>query len=164
MFSWRTCFHEISHALVARALGVAVVHANVNRDDSGATRLDWQFDGQFDWHVPLVITLAGTIGERLLAGGGEFHDHEIVRARSWIEAIHDLAPGSLQCVVGREPEFKSAVQRAEKLLRAQLSVVRQLARILEREGRVSGERIGEIASSRDPRGLRARLNLQLGCA
>ena len=161
MFDFRACIHEVSHAAVARALGVAVVHAIVNPDGSGATKLDWRFnDRDFDWHIPLCITLAGAAGERLFVGPAEYHDHELKRARSWVEAIRFLPPDSLRCVVQNEPEFVAATCRAGKLLRAESGLIVQLARRLEQSGFLGGDAIEAVASSRDPRVLRDRLNLR----
>ena len=161
MFSWRTCVHETSHALCARALGVAVTHAIVNPDGSGATKLDWRFDdGDLEWRTPLCITLAGVVGERLLVGPADYDNHEIVRARGWIEGIRGMAAGSLYCVAEHQPEFITAVARADRLLRRESSVVTQLARRLEQSGFMTGAQIERISASRDPSVLRDRLNLR----
>lgn len=159
MFSWRTSVHEVGHAVAARSLGVAVRSVRVERDGSGACSLNWRTDTH-TWERALDITLSGTICERLFVGPAEYHDHELKRARSWVEAIRDLAPDSLRCVVQNEPEFVAAIARAEKLLRAESSVIVQLARRLEGSGFMSGDEIESIAASRDPRVLRDRLNLR----
>ena len=157
----RVCVHEVSHAIAARSVGQRVRFAKVFGDGSGACAIAWTMGDSFDWRDALLVTVSGVIGERVMMGSAEFDRHELTRARNWIEAIRQMTPGTLQCIVEQAPEFIEATRKADQLLREHRGVVLQLSRKLEREHVLTGSEIEELATSRSPAVLRARIALEM---
>ena len=157
--SWRVCVHEIGHALAVRSAGHKVMSAHAFPGDEGTCR--WSPEAPLDFRDALMITCAGVAAERVALGVGEFDVAEKLTARSWIESIRGISRGTLKGALDELPEFIHATTKATRLLRGQRGLLEQIARQLGRNESMTGDEIEAIATSRSPKVLRERLDIEL---
>jgi hypothetical protein len=129
----RACvaYHEASHAVVARALGVDVFSVSIEPCATSSGRV--QLGSDVGHHQHVLISMAGPIGEHIFepsifGGNGDAAD---VRRHMTALGAH----------AHRWPVYQAA---ARKLVKANWPAIKTVAAELLRQGRMNGFRVDVI--------------------
>jgi dUTP pyrophosphatase len=139
----RTAVHEASHAVAAKAYGLAIDFAEICADNSSGrtgqvvyTSLEFWGDS-YAW-ANAVTALAGPQGELAFCNGEGGSRKDLQHAK--------------QCARKVDPAYSDEIMQlaraaAAKIVRDNHTVISALAVVLEREGKLSGEEIDGVIDS-----------------
>lgn len=136
---FRTCVHEAGHVVCALAQRVEVFKVSVQGGDTRNGHCD--FDGGAPPFDQAVVLLGGLAAVEVHQGC-QVVDLEEVGADADLRSAAAVLNGT--CPVGAEIYLGRALDRARQIVRDRWADVRQLADVLQRRGRLTGDDVADV--------------------